>query len=638
MKTRFILLLALTAMLVLAISPISAQMTYNEAPMLAEKVAAGELPPVEERLPANPLVVVPLEQGQYGGTWRRVMTGSGDGANLLRTVSYEGLFRWDPSFSEVIPNFATGYEVNEEGTEWTFSIREGVKWSDGVPFTTGDIQFWYEDIATNRDVRPASPGWLVYAGEVAQFEVIDDVTFKFIFSVPAGNLMTDMAHPSHSTEMLRFPRHYYEQFHARYNENIDALVREAGLETWMELLGARGLDGTTRYRPEIPTIDAWMPMNVLDGDTTQLRMERNPYYWKVDTEGNQYPYLDNVVFDVIADREVMILRAAAGEIDMQTRHIGNLANKAFLFDNQETGNYRFFDTDATSTNSFNLMLNMTSKNPVLREIFQQKDFRIAVSHAIDRQRIIDTVFVSQGIPAQSAPLPGTPFYNERLATQYIEYDPALSAELLDALGYTLGSDGFRVGPDGNRISFAATIAENPVVQDILEFIRMDLQALGIELIVRALPRASYADIVFQNNHDATSWAGGAGIQPALDMRYYMPVNNESLFANAWAFWGIDPMDPVAEEPDNEIALRQIELWKQLSQTVDTDARAEIINEILDLAADAFWLIGISTPAPLYGVVRNDFCNVPARMWDSWEYPHPGPTNPFTYFRGECTVR
>src|SRR5690606_13161328 len=181
---------------------------------------------------------------------------------------------------------------------------------------------------------------------------------------------------------------------------------------------------------ELPTINPWMVVEPLGPEATQVRLVRNPYFYAVDTEGNQLPYIDEVVYNVGQEVETLVLQALNGEIDMQDRHIATNANRAVFFDNQEAGGYHFYETIPSSSNVMVISLNLTHLDPMKREIYQNLDFRIGLSHAIDRQEIIDVIYVGQGEPYQAAPRPQSPLYNERLARQYTEYDPDLANEYL----------------------------------------------------------------------------------------------------------------------------------------------------------------------------------------------------------------
>jgi peptide/nickel transport system substrate-binding protein len=636
MAARFIhKLIALLLIFIVGLVPALAQEpVFTEAPMLNEMVAAGTIPPLGERLPEIPLVVEPLEIGQYGGTWRRLMTGVGDDGNLERTASYEGLVRWDTEFNQVIPNVAESWEASEDGREFTFHLRPGMKWSDGVPFTADDIRFWYEDVASNLDLNPGGMDFLTVAGEMATFEMIDDHTVKFTFSEPAGLFLPQLAQ-QWGVQVVYYARHYFEQFHPTYNPDVAAQAEAEGFDNWVTYFWNHGGDhyNPSRWSPEVPTLDPWMAQNALQSDTTQLVLVRNPYYWKVDPEGKQYPYIDSITYDVVPEVENMVLRAANGEVDMQERHFNTIDNRAFFTDNQETGDYRFFELTSTDSNSAVLQLNLTSKNPVLRDIFQNKDFRVALSYAINRQEMIDTLYFGTTTPAQPAPLPGQPLYNETLATQYTEYDVALANQMLDDAGYTeKDADGFRLASDGSRISFVMAFSDFPAnAAQVMEFVQRYWREVGIDMQPRQMPREAFDEFVYSNSHDAALWGGEGGIRPIGRPHNYMPNDSNAWFAAAWGIWSESPGDPNGEEPTNPAALRQIELFNQIKQTTDQDEQQALMTEILAIAAEQFWDIGISTPVPSYGLVKNGYTNVPEAMPLSWEWPTPAPANPFTFF-------
>src|SRR5262249_20912015 len=158
----------------------------------------------------TPLVVEPTQLGEYGGTWRRLMTGVGDDGSLERTASYEGLVRWDTEYNQVIPNVAESWDVSDDGREFTFHLRPGMKWSDGVPFTADDIRFWYEDVANNTEINPGGMDFLIVGGETAKFEMVDDYTVKFTFAAPAGLFLPQLA-AQWGVQVVYYARHYFEQ-------------------------------------------------------------------------------------------------------------------------------------------------------------------------------------------------------------------------------------------------------------------------------------------------------------------------------------------------------------------------------------------------------------------------------------------
>lgn len=615
----------------------------HEAPMLAELVAAGELPPLEERLPVNPLVVEPYESiGRYGGTMRHPLVGSWS-SRFYSMMGAENLVTWDPDWTEVIPNLAESWEVNEDATEFTFHLREGTKWSDGEPFTVDDILFWYNDVVLNEELTPAKPSWLTVSDQFVGVEKVDDYTVKFTFASPYGLFLQRLATPSGS-ELTLYPAHYLQQFHVNYNtENLDALVEESGLADWVALFESKiGPldDGASWTNPDLPMLYAWRVTEPAGGNVTRAVTERNPYFWKVDTEGNQLPYIDRIEWEFLGDPEVLTLRTLNGEVEFMNYYANRLDNKAVFADNMEQGEYGFFDQIRDQANVVMINLNMNTKNDALRELFSNKDFRIALSHAINRQEIIDVVYVGQGEPFQGAPKPTSDFYHEGLAKQYTEYDVDLANELLDAIVPEKNAQGIRLGPDGNPIVFDLIVDATRFADwvDSMELVSTYWKNVGIQMNVSGISGELLQTRRESNDFDATAnWSDG-GLAPILNPGHFIfPEGGGSLFAPRWAMWynsgsfppgGVEPEEPPAE------VQRQMALYDELKATADPARQKELMMEMLDIAADQFYAIGIALQAPAYGVVKNNFHNVPPAMPESFNYPDPFPTHPYTYWIGD----
>lgn len=640
--TSKIVFLALVVILA-ASAGVAGQMKYNEAPELAELVKAGKLPPVEERLPENPMVLEPIEKiGKYGGDLRTALVG-GHVVNVARFQGYENLVRWTPNWDGIMPNVAESWEVNEESTEFTFFLRKGMKWSDGHPFTADDVMFWYEDVFMNPEITPVQAAPWVHGGKPVVVEKIDDYTVKFKFDTPNGLFLLQMADVNFGNPVA-FPKHYLSQFHEDYNPDVDKLARDEGFSNWVELFEAKGgIFGEPWYRTTgCPTIHAWyFTLAPGQGDASRAIAVRNPYYWKVDPAGNQLPYIDRIVYEMPSDVEVLLLQVLSGQMDMIDQYFATPANKPVVYDNQERGGYRMFTTTSTMPNDAVIMLNMTHPDPVKREIFQNKKFRIGLSHAIDREEIIDLVYVGQGEPHQVAPRPESDLYNERMAKQYTEYDVDLANQYLDEAGFTQRDrEGYRLGPDGKRITIVFEIdAARPMFIDIAELLRGYWQQVGIDVQVRTMDRSLWEVRVRENaEHDATihKFGGGTGAVVYLDPRYWLPMDGNAFYARAWQVWRAmrdNPDMPTAIEPQEppEEVKRQNELYDKLLVTGDPAEQKVIMEEILDLAADVFYHIGITTEPDNYGIANKRLRNVPDTMPWSWIYPHPAPTNPQLYF-------
>src|SRR5512145_1912474 len=162
------------------------QQQYQEAPMLADLVASGELPPIEQRIPLNPRVITPLDEvGEYGGVWRRAFKGLSDRWGPVK-LNEEGAVQWDapdPDTTNLVVNYISEWTQNDDATEYTFTLREGLKWSDGEPFTTEDVQFYYDNIYLTELMARPGPINVGNVGDVMTLEIIDDLTWKVTFTV-----------------------------------------------------------------------------------------------------------------------------------------------------------------------------------------------------------------------------------------------------------------------------------------------------------------------------------------------------------------------------------------------------------------------------------------------------------------------
>jgi peptide/nickel transport system substrate-binding protein len=614
---------------------------YHQSPSLDEQVSSGALPSVEQRLPESPMVVTPIESvGQYGGTWHMGTRGGGDEVIYVRTVAYQNLVRWNTEWTEVIPDVAESFDVNDEGTVFTFHLRKGMKWSDGQPFTADDILFVINDIYKNTDLYPAVPTWLTSGGTPVDAEKLDDETVQFTFAKPSGLFMQNLATPNGSAIVAQ-PKHYLSQFHKSYVDAaaLDKLVADAGVDGWASLFNQKG--GSVAGKPntlwnnaDLPTVNPWMVKSALGPDATQVELTRNPYFYAVDSEGNQLPYIDDVVYDVGSDVQTLVLKALNGDIDMQDRHIATNANRAVFFDNQEKGGYHFYETVPSSSNVMVISLNLTNKDMAKREIYQNKDFRIALSEAIDRQEIIDVIYVGQGEPYQAAPRPQSPLYNEKLATPYTDFDPDDANAKLDAILPNKDADGFRLMPSGDRLVINMEVIPTlfPEWPDALELIQGYWADVGIDMQLVVEDRDAFYNRKAANEHDAAIWGGDGGLEVILEPRWYFPFSNESNYGEAWQYWFNDPTDQRGEEPP-DIVKQQMDLYNQLRATANPDDQNALMKQILDIAADQFYTIGISLPANGYGIVKNNMHNVPATILQAYLYPSPGPTNTFTYYFG-----
>ena len=617
---------------------VSSWVRAQESAFLKPQVEAGTLPPVADRLPANPLVITPFDRaGQRGGDWNHALVGGGSLSMLVRYQGYEPLVRFNPDWTGLVNNAAESWSANDEATEYTFTLRKGHKWSDGAPFTTADIQFWYDAYLTDEETSLGGNAWWSVNGEQAKLEVVDEQTFKVSFSGPNGFFVQQLAW-AQQDQLTRTPKHYLEQFHIRYNPDADALAKAAGLESWVALFQREiGLldDNTFFQNGNRPTLNAWVFAEAPGTNTEQAIATRNPYYFKVDDQGTQLPYFDRVVYQMVADPEVLLLKTLQGEIDIFDQYICTPANKPVLFDGQETGDYGFYTLKETAANVMAFQLNLNHQDPVKNTLFNTLEFRHAMSLAVDRQALIDAVFVGQGSPAQPSIIEGDPLYNEQLSKQFTEFDPARANEMLDAIIPDKDGDGYRLDSEGRRVSIIFEIDQSRTTfLDMFELALPMFRAVGIDAQMRTMDRSLWEERVRRGReYDATAHQFGAnsGIAAMLDARFYVPINSNCFYAPGWSLYYTDPTNEAAVEPPPAVKAQQ-DLYRTLVGTADPATQNELMAQVLQNAADLFFTFGVSLPPDGYGIVKNSVVNLLDTMPNSFGWPTPGPARPEQFFK------
>lgn len=609
----------------------------KQAPELARQVKEGSLPSLGKRLPAKPMVLKPLDTtGRYGGDLNLIANFQERGLDLNAMIGNENLLCWKPGTTEltadqVIPNVAESYKVADGGATYTFKLREGMKWSDGKPFTADDIVFWFEDVASNSTLSPAGlADWLDTGGKhPLKVEKTDDQTVVFTFSEPNGLFVTNLA-TQRGTAIVSHPAHYMKQFHAGYVDagELKQLAKKDEAQDWVQLFQNKH---DLNVNPDLPTLNAWV-FDKTPSNNQRPVARRNPYYWKTDSHGSQLPYLNRVVYTTINDDQAGLLKVSNGEIDLMYRGLNTLSNKPVLARGRDKGKYRFFTSIPQQMNRTVIMVNLTHKNPTLRKVFADKDFRIGLSYALNRKEINKTVFAKQGQPWQAAPRPQSPYANKTLAKQYTEFDTAKANQHLDKVLPDKDSSGRRLRPDGKPLSFQVEVATSqPDSVDVLQLVKKYWNDVGVNMSVKSEDQNLFFERMDANAHDACVWVGGGGLGSTMDPFYYVPYNFNTRYAMPWYFWVTNPKDKRAEEPP-PATRRQIETYNELLKTADTDKQEQLMGEVIDVAADQFYVMGTVMLDELYGIVSNDLKNTPDKIIGGWLHADVGPSNPQQYFK------
>lgn len=603
---------------------------FGQAPEFDIQVKNHQLPPVESRLPRIPMIVSPADSlGKYGGTWHMAQLPERDYALLIRTIGYEPLLRWTPQWTGITPNVALSYETNSTATDFTFRLRPGMRWSDGSPFNADDILFWYQDILLNPQLTHTIPDWLICNGQPVKVEKIDDYTIKFHFTAPYGLFPTFLAQPE-GVEPVSYPAHYLKEYLPHYNPNAASEASKLGYNNWQDrffaVFGHPGsIDEPSRWtNPDLPTLNAWMLTGTY-GKQDPLVAVRNPYYWKIDPAGRQLPYIDRVSFKLVNSKSDAVKLAMEGKINMQERHISNSTDE-ILAVRKDMSSFTLIESDM---NKLTLSLNLNHRNTMLRPLFQDKNFRIGLSHAFDRDALIEQ-FMPQAIPHQAAPRPESPLFHAVLARQYITYDPDLALEYFARAGLVnRDKQGFLLTPEGQRVTFNIDTVGS-TRYDILQAVVAYWRDLGIDAKARDIPRDDFYQQRKNNNFDATAWGGDGGLDAMLFPVNYLPISKDSWFAPAWAAWygNHDGKDAALPPP---IVQKQMSLYDRLKTTADTEQQKNLMRAILDISADQFYVIGVALPPNRKGIVANNFKNVPKVMPAAWSFATPAPTNPSQYY-------
>ncbi len=582
---------------------------FLQAPELEKRVEAGELPPVAERLPENPLVVVPPEQmGPYGGRLLRAGSGPSDieaGVGYLMT---EGLLKLSPDGESHLPNLAADFEILDGGRAFRFTLRKGLRWSDGHPFTTADIEFWHRHMLHNKTLTPAIPTHLRdVEGNDFTLDIQDEHSLVFRFPNPNPAFLLYLAGP-HAWESYLKPSHYLESFHEEFAgaAELRARYEAEGSPDWSRLFLKAS---QFHMNPELPTMLPWKV--TIPPPATLVRFERNPYYWKVDPEGRQLPYLDAFEVTVI-DSGATELAAQYGKLDFQRRGLGNNVRVSLLRNAEDHGFSVRPSLDPGGTVS--IAFNLNSTNPKMAELFAKPEFKQAMSMGFDRQALIEAFAHGRGMPFQSGYLPSSPYYREQDAKAYTEYAPERANELLDMLGMTKRDGaGFRTFPDGSPLviyfeepSIAMKGGQVSPLMMVCDYWR---NQLDVNVVYKAQARGLYYTRDAAGLIDLNLMGGAYINADTMRLPFLAPTAARSRWCPQWCRW-YNSNGVTGQEPP-PLAKEMATLEREFAVEIDVDRKAQIAHRLLDINREHLWTIGMYLPeSGGISVVSDRMRNVP----------------------------
>jgi peptide/nickel transport system substrate-binding protein len=602
-----------------------------EPPMLADAVSSGALPPVDERLPRSPAVVTGREAiGDYGGEARLIHMSPNSWVSNYGWFAERMLHYSDIDLRTIIPNQFESWEVHEEGKSLTLHLRQGQRWSDGEPVTTEDVLFWWEDINLNQEI--SSSVWWVYRhdGDPMRVEAQDDFTFTITFDAPFGNFPAYLTR-RHQGDFLE-PKHFLETYHVDYAEKaaLDGVVAERGYDTWVQLIGfvrgGRSIWGARDLTVEHPMLSGWVVTAITDADTDL--MERNPYYWKVDQTGNQLPYIDEIRNDLAASHEVVSMKIIQGELDYVGPHDVTIARYPLYKENEPDNTYIVGDYISCMTDRYTLYpQHNLPEDPVLEEIVNHPNYVKALSVAIDREEINQSLFFGLARMGQLGPMPMSKYYKEAYGTAWAQYDPDLANELLDEMGLDQrDAEGFRLRPDGERLRFNIEHAGARVGVSTHEFTEMVVtfwREVGIDATTKEIAISLYDERLVNGQIHCGIWHADrcTDLLLPIEMRWYIPVDDyQGGPGQLWSRWFETPDREGAVEPPAWIK-ETYEHYNTMNTTTDENERVAAGQKIFDALAETPLSIGsiLESPAPL--ILNKNMRNLPRPKvpvgWDSY---------------------
>lgn len=598
---------------------------YNQAPMLDAMVASGELPPVDERLPDDPPDMVEMfsywladpQVGRYGGTLN-VFATENHPWNDLTEMPERGsrLIEMGEDGTAVFPELLEALDASADRRTFTFHLRRGMKWSDGAPFTADDFLFMSEGMLPNENISTwgiADPDHRVYK--------TDDYTVVYAFEEPYPKFVFSNLNWVGGEWGRYAPKHYMEKWHIEYNPDANEVAAEEGFDSWAEAFNSHYQIAPTGDI-EKPTLQPWM---FTEYTSTYRDYVRNPYFFGVDGAGNQLPYIDRIV-STLVDPEVYQLKILSGEADYAMMG-ASFDNFPLYKENEAQGGYRVTLLPGSRGTEIAYFPNLNHPDPVQREMFQDIRFRRALSLAINREEINDSIFFGALVPRQATvSSTGVSWYKSEWGEEhpYVRYDPAAANQLLDEMGMTeRDSDGFRKRSDGQTALLIIEHPSNLPSASVHELTKEYWEAVGLKVLIKPQDynftfermEAGQTEILsekegpddveqmFNAGPESQRWASNWDVWLKAD--WAVKDGRATLAEYGGELPGEEPPETVKEMFNAQI--------RRFMAEPLSDEFVDAAIEVLDWYAEALVIIGTVSSAPNVFISSVDLGNIPAEV-------------------------